>query len=238
MSFRWFVCAAIVAALLPAYLAAQPRFGVGVSAGTLGIGPQAAISITRLSNIRGGANFFSYNDSFTKDGVHYDGALKFRSIQLTWDQYFPHLGGFHISPGALLYDGNSGHAAAQVPGGSSFTLGSATYYSSAADPVSGTGDIAFNKAAPMILIGFGNLVPRSNRHFGVNVDLGVVFQGSPNAKLNLAGTACLNAAQTACLNASDPAVQANVLSEQKKINHDLDPFRYYPIVSLALSYRF
>jgi len=228
----------VLAALLPAYLAAQPHAGVGVAAGTLGIGPQAAVSILKLSNIRGGANFFSYDDDFTKDGVRYNGSLKFRSVQLSWDQYFPHLGGFHISPGALLYDGNSGHATAQVPGGSSFTLGSTTYYSSNANPVNGTGDIMFNKAAPMILLGFGNLVPRSNRHFGVNLDLGVVFQGTPNAKLNLAGTACLNPAQTACLNTSDPTVQANVLAEQNKINKDLVPFRYYPIASLSFSYKF
>jgi hypothetical protein len=238
MSFRKLVSAISIAAVLPACLAAQPKVGVGVSAGTLGIGPQAALSITKLSNIRGGADFFSYDDDFTKDGVRYNGSLKLRSIQLTWDQYFPHLGGFHVSPGALLYNGNAGHAAAQVPGGSSFTLGSAAYFSSNADPVNGTGDITVNKAAPMILLGFGNLVPRSNRHVGVNLDLGVVFEGSPQAKLNLTGTACLNSAQTACLNASDPTVQSNVLAEQNKINSDLNPIRYYPIVSLTFSYKF
>lgn len=238
MSFGKLGSAFSLAALLPACLPAQPQIGVGVSAGTLGIGPQGAVSITKLSNIRGGANFFSYDDDFTKDGIRYNGSLKLRSVQLTCDQYFPHFGGFHISPGALLYDGNSGHATAQVPGGSSFSLGSTTYYSSNANPVTGTGGIAFNKAAPMVLIGFDNLVPRSNRHFGVNLDLGVVFQGSASAKLNLAGTACLNPAQTACLNASDSTVQANVLAEQNKINKDLDPFRYYPIVSLSFSYKF
>ncbi|HEY4084338.1 MAG TPA: hypothetical protein VGM43_00305 [Bryobacteraceae bacterium] len=238
MSFSKSAFAFFIAALLPACLPAQPQVGVGVAVGTLGIGPQAAVSITKLSNIRGGANFFNYDDDFTKDGVNYNGSLKLRSFQVTWDQYLPHLGGLHISPGALLYNGNSGHATAQVPGGNSFTLGNATYYSGNTNPVTGTGDITFNKAAPMILFGFGNLVPRSNRHFGVNLDLGVVFQGAPNAKLNLAGTACLNTAQTACLNASDPTVQANVLAEQDKINKDLDPFRYYPIVSLSFSYKF
>jgi hypothetical protein len=233
-----FIRGAGCALLLTACLSGQPLIGVGVSAGTLGVGPQAAVSVSEFSNVRGGFNFFSYDHAFTKDGVRYDGTLKFRSLQVTWDQYFPHLGGFHISPGALLYDGNSGHAVAAVPGGNSFTLGNATYYSSSANPVNGTGDISFNKAAPMILFGFGNLVPRSNRHFGVNIDVGVVFQGSPNAKLNLAGTACLNSAQTACLNTADPAVQANVLSEQNKLNDDLGPFRYYPVVSLGFSYKF
>ena len=238
MSFGKRISAFLLAALLPACLPAQPRIGVGISAGTLGIGPQAALSVTSLSNIRGGANFFGYDHTFTKDGIHYDGSLKFRSVQLTWDQYFPHLGGFHISPGALLYDGNSGHATVRVPGGNSFTLGSATFVSSNADPVNGTGDITSRKAAPMILIGFGNLVPRSNRHFGFNVDVGVVFQGSPQAKLNLTGTACLNAVQATCLSAADPIVQANVLDEQNKINNDLDPFRYYPIAAFTFSYKF
>lgn len=237
MSFRKLASAFFIAALLPVCLPAQPHLGVGVAAGTLGIGPQAAISVTKLSNIRGGVNFFNYDDDFTKDGVKYNGSLKFRSFQLTWDQYFPHFGGFHISPGALLYNGNSGHATAQVAGGNSFTLGSATYYSGNSNPVNGTGDITFNKAAPMILLGFGNLVPHS-RHFGVNLDLGVVFQGSPSAKLNLGGTACLNPGQTACLSTSDPTVQANVSAEQDKINRDLDPFRYYPVVSFGISYKF
>ncbi|HVW09719.1 MAG TPA: hypothetical protein VHC90_14115 [Bryobacteraceae bacterium] len=237
MSLRGAVSALLLAALLPACLPAQPQVGVGISAGTLGIGPQGAVSITKLSNIRVGANFFSYDDTFTKDGLRYGGTLKLRSAQLTWDQYFPHLGGFHISPGALIYDGNSGHATAQVPAGNSFTLGNVTYYSSNASPVNGTGDITFNKAAPMILIGFGNLVPRS-RHFGVNVDFGVVFQGSPSAKLNLAGTACVNSAQTACLATSDPTVQSNLVAEQNKINNDINAFRYYPVVSLGFSYKF
>jgi len=224
--------------LVPAVSYGQTEFGIGLAASSLGAGIQAAVSATKYSNVRAGFNAFSYSDTFTKDGINYSGTLKLRSAQITYDQYFHGLGGFHISPGVLLYNGNSGNATANIPGGQSFTLGNTTYYSGAANPVNGTGAITSSKAAPMLLSGFGNLLPRSSRHFGINFEVGVVFQGSPNAKLNLAGTSCITPA-TGCVNtATDPGVQSNVQAEQTKINNDLNPFKYYPVVSLGFSYKF
>jgi hypothetical protein len=227
----------IAALPLPSY--GQTLFGVGLTAGSLGAGIQGAVSVTKYSNIRGGFNDFSYSDSFTKDGINYNGTLKLRSAQVTYDQYFKHLGGFHISPGALIYDANAGNATANIPAGQTFTLGSQTYYSSAASPVNGAGAVTVAKAAPMVLLGFGNLLPRSQRHFGVSFEAGVVFQGSAKAALSLGGTSCLVNATTGCVNtATDPNVQANLQSEQTKLNNDLAPFKYYPVVELGISYKF
>jgi hypothetical protein len=229
----------LVAGISATAVTAQPMIGVGLSASTLGAGVQGAVSVIKSANIRGGFNAFDYSDSFVKDGINYGATLKLRSAQVTWDQYFPHLGGFHISPGALIYNGNAANASASVQGGQTFSLGSTTYYSSPANPVNGTGVLALNKAAPMILFGFGNLVPRSKKHFGFNVEMGVVFEGSAKVNLSLAGTACLTGPTAGCVNAgTDPGVQANVQSEQTKINHDLVPFKYYPVFSLGFSYKF
>lgn len=234
-----FMCLAGGIALLPAPSAGQTLFGLGLTASTLGAGIQGAVSVTGISNIRAGFNAFDYSDSFTKDGVNYNGTLKLRSAQVTYDQYFHGLGGFHISPGVLIYDDNSGNGNASIPAGQTFTLGGVTYYSSAANPVTGTGAVTVRKASPMLLFGFGNLLPRSQRHFGVSFEAGVVFQGSPNARLNLAGSSCLVSASTGCVNtATDPGVQANVQAEQTKINNDLNPFKYYPVVALGFSYKF
>jgi hypothetical protein len=228
----------IAAALVPASSFGQTQFGLGVSAGTLGVGVQGALSVTQKSNIRVGGNFFSYSDTFSKDGVTYSGTLKLRSAQVTYDQFFGSL--FHISPGALIYNNNQASGTASIPGGQTFTLGGTQYYSSAANPVTGTASLPFgNKAAPMILFGIGNLVPRGQKHFGFNLEAGVVYQGSPNATLNLGGSSCLTGPSTGCVNtATDPGVQANVKSEQNTLNNDLKIFKIYPVVSLSFGYKF
>lgn len=218
--------------------AGQTQFGVGVGAGTLGIGPEGAVSVTKYSNVSGGFNFFDYSDSFTKDGIGYAGKLKLRSVRLTWDQYFPHTSGFHVSAGALVYNGNSGSAAASVPGGQAFSLGGTTFYSSTADPVSGNGALSMRAFAPMVLVGFGNLLPRGRRHFGISFEAGVVFQGSPSAKLNLGGSSCFGSPAGACVDsATNSIVQADVTAEQNKLNNDLNPFKYYPVISIGFSWK-
>jgi hypothetical protein len=36
----------------------------------------------------------------------------------------------------------------------------------------------------------------------------------------------------------DPTVRANVLSQQGKINNDLAPFKFYPVMSIGFAYSF
>jgi hypothetical protein len=214
----------------------HPRFGIAVTASTLGLGIQGATAVTAHSNIRGGFNIFEYSHDFDKDGVNYKGNLKLRSFQVTYDHFF---GGFHISPGFLIYNGNKGEATATVPAGQVFNLGGTGFYSSQISPVGGDGALTVRKAAPMLLIGFGNLLPRSARHFGINIEGGVVFEGSPTVRLKLGGSTCLINAQTGCVNtATDPTVQRSLTAEESKLNDDVGPFRYYPVISIGFSYKF
>jgi hypothetical protein len=213
---------------------ALPRFGAEVTVSTLGIGVDAATAVTQRSNVRVGFNAFNYSRTFSKDGIRYDGELSLRSFEILYDQYL--VGGFHISPGLLAYDGNQGTANASVPGGQSFSLGGATYVSSPANPASGTGVLDTRKVAPMVLLGVGNLLPRSARHFTVNFEGGVVFQGSPKATLNLQGAACVS---SFCQDiASTPAIQSNIQAEQTKINNSVGFFKYYPVLSVGFGYKF
>jgi hypothetical protein len=214
-----------------------PRIGIGLKASTLGAGIEAATAVTRRSNVRVGFNAFDYSAGFNKDGIRYNGKLKLRSVGVFYDQYLK--GGFHVSPGVLVYDGNRVTADATAPGGQSFSLGSETYFSGKANPVGGTGTLGFDrKVAPALMFGFGNLLPRSQRHFSVTFDFGVIFQGAPKATLNLTGSAC-NSQGNACLDIpSNPGIQANVQSQQIKLNDSLVPFKYYPVVSLGFGYKF
>ena len=212
------------------------QLGVGIRLSTLGAGAEVAASLTEKLNLRGGFNFFMYDRGFNHDGITYKGQLNLRSGELHLDWYpFGH--GFHLSPGLLVYNGNGATANASVPGNSTFTLGSTTYLSDPTNPIAGKGKLDFVKAAPTVLFGFGNLVPRT-RHFSVNFELGVVFQGSARTALSLTGNVCdLTGAN--CVNAAtDPTVQANVLSEQTKLNNKLSPFKYYPVISIGFGYHF
>ncbi len=210
--------------------------GVGVKVSTLGIGGEAAVALTHRSNVRVGFNAFSYGDTFGKDGVTYKGTLDLRSLQATYDLFL--LGGFHVSPGVLIYNGNKVTANASVPGGQSFTLSNVNYVSDAADPVTGTGKLAVYKAAPMLLFGFGNLVPRGSRHFSTSLEIGAAYQGPPRVTLNLTGSACDPTGVNCRSITSDPTIQANIVLEQAKLNKSASPYKFYPVLSFGVGFKF
>ena len=222
---------------MPAATAGETgRIGVGVKFSSLGAGAEVAVSITSHSNVRGGFNIFRYSENFTKDSIPYRGQVVFQSIEALYD-WFPFGGGFHLSPGVLAYNGNQVKANAFIAGGRTFTLGGTSYMSDPANPILGSGKTNFYTVAPMFVVGYGNLVPRSGKHFSIPVEVGFVFQGSPNVSLNLTGNVC-NPTGGACRSVSDPAVQSQVQAEQKKINNDISWLQVYPIVSVGLAFKF
>jgi hypothetical protein len=212
---------------------------MGAQVGILGIGFQVATPLASHFNLRGGASFFNYNDALSSDGINYNANLHFRSVETSVD-WFPWARSFHISPGALLYNGNQVTANAAVPAGDTFTLNDTTYTSSATDPVRGTGSVKFNKAAPKITVGWGNLLPRSGRHFSVPFEIGFAYVGQPKTVLNLAGNACYNyEGQNYCSDvATNSMIQTNLAAQQQKIANDISPARFFPILSTGFSYSF
>lgn len=215
-----------------------PRLiGVGAKLSLLGIGGEAAVALTRRINVRGGFNFFNYSRGFSKDGIDYGAQLAFRSAEAHLD-FFPFAGSFHLSPGLLFYNDNHIAATATVGPGQQFTLGGVSYSSSAADPVTGTAKLSFNKVAPSFLIGFGNLLPRNRRRFSLTTEFGVAYTGAPKAALNLQGTACTVPAAICVNAATDPTVQSNVQSEVAKVNHDVSIIKIYPLASVGFAVNF
>ncbi len=215
----------------------RPDFAIGVKASSLGIGGEFGVSMTRLLDFRAGFNGFNFSHNFSNNGINYNGTLQLRSAHAAVD--LKPLGDwFHISPGVVFYNGNQVTAKANVPGGQNFDLGNTTFRSNPADPINGTGKMTVNKAAPMVLFGFGSLVPHSHHIMFYN-DFGVVFQGEPKTVLNLAGSACDATTGLACVNAAtDPNVQAQVQAEQTKINKDTTVAKFYPVLSFGIAFKF
>ena len=233
----------LMIAVLPGILVAQDSskpfsaVGIGVKASLLGVGGEVATRVSRHLNLRAGANFLSYDRTFHKDGVDYAGQLQFRSGEAHLD-WFPFHGSFHISPGSLIYNGNQVTANASVGAGQSFTLNGTSYTSDAADPVTGTGKISYQKAGPMLTVGFGNLVPRGHKHISIPFEIGAIYTRAPTFALNLAGSACDSSGLLCQPIATDPSIQANVVAEQAKINKDMSAFKFYPVISIGFGVKF
>jgi hypothetical protein len=213
------------------------RFAVGVQVGTLGIGPQFAYRLTHRFNVRGGANFMSFSHAITVDQITYGATLRFRSAEAHLDWFF--WGPLHLSPGALLYNGNGISATVSVPTGQTFEL-NGTDFESSTPPLGGAGELTLDKVAPSILFGIGNMIPRSGRHFAGQFEIGGIYEGSPNITLNLTGTVCQppNSSGPTCQSVSAPFVQNNVTAEQQKLNHDAASFKFYPVISGGFSFAF
>ncbi|HZQ96346.1 MAG TPA: hypothetical protein VFA67_15135 [Candidatus Sulfotelmatobacter sp.] len=212
--------------------------GIGVKLSLLGAGAEAAVRLTEHTNVRAGFNMIKYSRGFDKDGVAYNGELNFQTFEAHLD-YFPWAKSFHISPGLLVYAADPITATAAVPGNQSFSLGGVAYYSDPSNPVTGNGKITFNRAAPMITIGWGNLVPRKEgKHFSVPFEIGIAFQGTPKANLSLAGSVCEQPGINCRPIPADPIIQSNITSEQNKIKDNMTLFKVYPIISLGIGYKF
>jgi len=188
--------------------------------------------------VRGGFNVFNLSHTFETDGRTLDAALKMQSADLFLD-WFPFGGGFHISPGVLIYNGNKVSGGETVPANSTFSLNHQDYISDPKNPVSGSAAITLGKAGPALLLGFGNLVPRGSRRWSVPFEFGIVYIQKPLMALNLTGGACAVNNPASCRPiATDPTLQAQVLAEQNKQNSDLSKLKVYPVISAGFAYKF
>jgi len=211
--------------------------GIGIQVGLLGAGLQLATPLSSRLNLRAGANFLNYADSGSTSGVNYTANLRFRSVETSVD-WFPFGRSFHISPGALVYNGNQITGNALIPPGDSFSINGTSYVSDPSDPVSGSGSLRFPKAAPKLTVGWGSLLPRAEHRVSVPFDIGFAYMGTPATVLNFTGSVCDSGMQGCQSIATDPDAQANVAAEQQKLQKDANYARFFPLVSTGFALRF
>jgi len=213
------------------------QVGVAVTVSTLGAGVETAFPVLERANVRVGFNAFTLNHDFDNDGIVLAASLRMRSFSAHFD-WFAFGGGFHISPGVMLYNGNEVTAVATVPAGQKFNLGDETLFSNAANPVSGNARISFEKVAPSLRIGWGNIIPHGDRRWSIPFELGVVYSRAPTSTLTLGGSACNQNGTNCRLIATDAALQADLTREQNSMNSDLSPLKIIPVLSVGFSYKF
>lgn len=211
-------------ALAAASLIAAPvhaaGWAVGAKFGTLGFGAEIYKSFMPTLNARVAFNAFSFDDSGTEDDVTYDYEVDLNTMgaMLDWHIF---RGGFRVSAGALA-NGNEVSLVAKPTG--TYTLGNQTY--TAAQVGSLTGKVDFDSVAPYLGFGWGNPVGMGKR-LSLNVDVGVLFTGSPVVAFAADGAL-----------ANDATFQANLDREEQNVQEELNNLELYPVAALGLTYQF
>ena len=197
--------------------------GVGLRAGTTGIGADFGWELAPTLGGRIGASGLTYNTTVDSNDVHYDAKLKAANLSFLLD--WAPLGPFRISAG--IVPNNNKIDVTGVPSSGTFTINGNPYTAAQIGSLSGTVKPG-NNAAPYLGIGYGNVWTK-----GINFyfDLGVMFQGSPKATLNLTCGPAATPAQCA-------QAQADVAAEQASLEDKLSKFKYYPVGSIGITIGF
>lgn len=207
--------------LITPQISVAESIGLSLKTSSLGIGLEVSAGLSEKVNVRLGANYFKFSKSLNQDGIDYDFDLKLNSYTalLDWHMFDS---GFRLSGGAVLdknrLDGNA-------KPGSSYSIGNDTF--SAAEVGLLSGHINFRDISPYLGIGWGNVV-QGDSNWTFTADLGVIFTGIPVVDLNSTGGSLSN----------NPDLLAEIVREEQNVSDDIGFFKYYPVVSVGMSYRF
>jgi hypothetical protein len=182
--------------------------GIGARIGTTGLGADVAWDLAPTLSARLGYSGGNVNHDVSTD-ITYHGKLKLSNLNTFLD--FAPLGPFFRITGGFVFNQNKFDVQSdQVNGGS----------------ISGTVKPE-KSAAPYLGIGYGRV---SGAGVNFYADLGVMFQGSPQATLT-ANCGSLSAGQCSSL-------QSQVASQQQQLEDKLKNAKYYPVLNIGLTIGF
>lgn len=211
--------AALAALALIACGGASADFGVGLKAGTLGLGVEGRWSPLPWLDVRMGVNQYDYEDNGSQSGINYDATFALDTFYATGNFRFP-LSPFRVTAG-VFSNGNEFIMASQDTGGADFDIGGVPF--SPAEVGTLRSVTSFGSTAPYVGVGydfeiFGKV--------GLNFDFGVLWQGEPSVSLEATNPAASQALQDA------------LLSEQLELEDEMSDFKAWPVISLAFVYNF
>ena len=197
---------------------ADNDFGVGVKAGTLGLGLEASWQPLPYLEVRIGANAFDYSNDGGVAGIDYDQELSLESFYGTANIHFP------ISPMRVTagYYSNGNELLLINDQMLDLEIGGVLY------PGAGIGTLSslttFANGAPYFGIGYDFTIAGK---IGMNVDFGVLWQGDPEVTLTADGAL-----------SGDPGFQAALEAERQELEEDLSDFKAWPVLQLGFVYKF
>ena len=211
--------AALLVGTMGSAHADDSNWGVGVKAGTLGLGVEARWSGLPWVDLRVGGNAYTYATNQRYASVRYDTELELQTYYLTANFHFP-LSPFRFTAGAFS-NGNEATMMAAETG--DFTLGGQTWTQAQVGTLTGT--TTFGSTSPYA--GFGIDFELFGKA-GLNFDLGVLWQGDPEVSLVAVGGT----------EEGNPAFEAALQAEADAFSSDIGHLKAYPVVSLSFVYNF
>jgi hypothetical protein len=207
-----------LALLLTGAASADSNFGIGVKAGTLGIGIEGRWQPLPYVDFRLGTNVYEYEDNGDQADINYDGILTLDTVYLTANFHFP-ASPFRVSAGAAA----NGNEVLLVSGvNDSYNIGGIEYPADAVGEL--TSVTSFSSTSPYLGIGYDfELFGKA----GLNFDLGVLWQGDPVVTLEATGLAV-----------GDPIFDAALELERQQLEDEMSNLKAWPVVSLSFVYNF
>lgn len=216
------------------------QLGVDVHAGINGIGGDIALAVAPHFNVRLGGELFGYSTSFQEEGANVNATLRLGGGRAAID-WFPFHNGFHVSPLLVFLNQTNVRASVIVPPGETISLNNGDYVSSQTDPLHGSASIGVWKTSPGLMVGYGNIIPRSGKHFSFPVEVGFYYVGQPTLKVDFSGSAC-DPSQPEPLGCQpvqqDAGFQHDLAAFIRRNNNNLSYASFFPVATFGVGYSF
>ena len=196
-------------------------FALGAHVGTTGVGVDAQAGLSPNVALRGSLDGLVFSHDATYGNIPYTGRWRGVTGGVFADLH-PFANAFMVSGG--VYAGTRRATITSKPTGAISIAG----HSFTPDQVGQLdGEIRLSSVAPFAGVGFSNAF-RTKSRWSVTAVAGVAFSGRPKVTLTSSGGTF----------SSNPVVLSAVADEQAIIANDVRNYRFYPVATIGLAYRF
>jgi hypothetical protein len=221
---------AVALAFLARITPAGAQVAVTGKAGTLGLGAELTVGISPQIDGRLGVNAFDYSQRRSAGHNDYDATARLRTATALLD-WNPGGRAFRLT-GGLIWNDNRVDGRSIPSRFGTYDIGGVQVPVSVVGRLDGRAD--FNQFVPYLGLGWGNPIT-SARRAGVSFDAGVMFQGE--AKVHLTPV-IPQGSPILIIPGAREALDILVQREERDLEDEASKYRYYPVVSLGVWYRF
>lgn len=197
-------------------------FSVGVNAGLLGVGINLSLPLDNDLSFRLNLNKFTYNLNKKYKKVDFSGDLNIFNLGALVD-YFPSNNFFRFTAGAYL---NKNKITAVSQFTKTITVKIYNTKQKFTDHVVIDSEAKFDNISPYFGLGFGHKIEKKG--WNTTFDMGVLYQGLPTLTYNT----------TTNYELTKQRVERDIEKEKKRVEKFAKKYRFYPVVSVGISYSF